>query len=123
MCRRNLRVLVNLPVMIVSNCSWIGLRGKAEHTKAGTEGEELVTGDGGSEVRDRQAHVVAARLVKTEDIAISVRRVVERRDEVLERGARVVGQLGEQDLGLFFCERAHIGRCIWDMCFGVVMGI
>lgn len=96
---------------------------ECKHTEAGTEGEELVTGDGGGKVGDGQAHVVAARLVKTENITISVWGVVERRDQILQRGASVVGQFGEQDLGLFFCERAHIGRCIWDRVALVVKGI
>ncbi len=45
--------------------------------------------------------------MKTEDITISVWGVVERRDQVLEGGSGVVRKLGEKDLGLFFCERAH----------------
>ena len=87
------------------------LRGEgrwAEHTETGPEGEELVAADGGGEVGDGEEDVVAARLVEAEDVAVSVGGVVEGSDEVLERGAGVVCQLGEEDLGLFFCECAHL---------------
>jgi hypothetical protein len=46
-------------------------------------------------------------LVKAEDVAVAVGAVVEGCDEVLERASCVVRELGEEDLGLFFCERAH----------------
>ena len=72
--------------------------------------------DGRREVGDRKAHVVAARLVKAEDVAVAVGAVVEGCDEVLERASRVVRELGEEDLGLFFRERAH-GE---DLGLGVV---
>ena len=93
------------------SCSFSWQKNEAEEgrlTETGTEGEELMTGDRGRQVGDGKANVVAARLVKTENISVGVWRVVERRDEVLQRGAGVVGQLGEEDLSLFFCERAHV---------------
>lgn len=89
-------------------------------TEAGTKGEELVAGDGGREVGDGQAHVIASRLMKTEDVAVAVWGVVERCDEVLEGGAGVVRQLGKENLGLFFCERAHLDFLLRYMCEGVV---
>lgn len=46
--------------------------------------------------------------MEAEDVAVSVGGVVEGSDEVLERGAGVVCQLGEEDLGLFLCECAHL---------------
>ena len=72
-----------------------------------------MTGDRGGQVGHGKADVVTARLVKTENISVGIWRVVERCDEVLQRGAGVVGQLGEEDLGLFFCERAHVDYVLW----------
>jgi hypothetical protein len=66
-----------------------------------------VARDGGSEVCDGEADVVASALVQTEDISVRVWGVVNRSDEVLQRGARVVRQLGEEDLRFFFCKSAH----------------
>lgn len=80
-----------------------------------------MTGDRGGQVGDGKADVVAAGLVKTENISVRVWRVVERRDEVLQRGTGVVGQLGEEDLGLFFCERTHVGYMLWAEVCGVLV--
>ena len=79
------------------------------HTETSPEGEELVAADGDGEVGDGEEHIVAARLVQAEDVAVGVGAVVERRDEVLQRGAGVVCELGEEDLGLFLGEGAHCG--------------
>jgi hypothetical protein len=72
----------------------------AELAEAGAEGQEVVARDVAGEVGDREAHVVDAVAHEAEDVAVGVGAVVKRGDEVLERGARVVGQLGEERLRL-----------------------
>lgn len=48
---------------------------------------------------------------ETENIAIGIGRVVQRRDEVLERRSGILRKLGEKRLGLLFCEGAHFDGC------------
>jgi hypothetical protein len=48
--------------------------------------------------------------MEPEDIAVGVLAVVELGDEVFERCASLVCKLFEENLGLFLCEGAHIGK-------------
>lgn len=58
---------------------------------------------------------------QTEDVAVGIGRVVNGRNQVLKGGARVVGELLKDRLGLFFCERAH-RECVGvDVSWKVVM--
>lgn len=50
--------------------------------------------------------------MQTEDVAVSIRCVVERRDEVLEGIAGVVCKLRKERLRLGFGQGSHIGRCL-----------
>lgn len=81
-----------------------------ELAKTGAEREQLVARDACREVGDGEEDVVAAGVVQAEDVAVGGGRVVERCDEVLERGAGVVCELGEEDLRFFFGEGSHFGR-------------
>lgn len=49
--------------------------------------------DGHGQVGYRQAHIVHSVLMDSEDISVGVGRVVERRNEVLERVARLFGSV------------------------------
>lgn len=64
--------------------------------------------NGHGQVGYGQAHVVDPVLVYPKDIAVGVGRVVQRRDEVLERAAGVVRQFLEERLRLRFCEGPHL---------------
>lgn len=55
--------------------------------------------------------------MKTEDIAIGVGRIIEGRNEVLQRVASIVGKLLEESLGLFLCEGAHDDETDWVVVY------
>ena len=98
-------------VLAMGSADWEGARrlwsrggeGPVELTETHPHGYELLSGYRRRDVRDRQANVVHPVLVKPEDEAVSVGPVAQRRDEVLERRAGVVRQLGEQRLCLLLC--------------------
>lgn len=73
-------------------------------TNAGAQRQQLLARYRCSEVGNRQTHVVYTVLVQAEAESIAI---VEWCNEVLERIAGVVGQLGEESLGLLLGERAH----------------
>lgn len=52
--------------------------------------------------------------MEAEDIAVCVWAVVEGCDEVFQRGASVICQFLEKNLGLFLSEGTHTGRNIYQ---------
>ena len=56
----------------------------------------------------RESHIVNAVAVQPEDVAVGVRRVIERRNQILQRRSREARQFLEQGLRLGLCEGAHI---------------
>jgi hypothetical protein len=56
----------------------------------------------------REPYIVNAVAVKPEDEAVGLRRVIERRNQILQRRSRKARKFLEQGLRLGLCEGAHI---------------
>lgn len=75
----------------------------AELAQTRPQGQEVVARDGAGHVGEGEPDVVDAVPDQAEDVAVGVGGVVERGDQVLERGACVVCQFGKQGLRFLFC--------------------